>query len=51
MIEGRWRLFTLRKAQEDMLFGYLLVPFSCCFYLVENGWLNAGSHNAPKEAV
>lgn len=21
------------------------------FYLVENDWLNAGSHNAPKEVV
>ena len=33
MIEDGWRLFTLRKAQEDMLFGYLLVPFSCRFFI------------------
>ena len=36
--------------------GYVVWISSCAFfllffYLVENDWLNAGSHNAPKEAV
>ena len=53
MIEDGWRLFTLRKAQEDMLFGYLLVPFSCCFLVIHlvfyTGFLIIGNFYALKK--